>query len=155
MATLFWHHWLRLHFSSTGRCINPKCAVCEYGKSHWQPTRSTFLNTLSERENVLKGNTLFLWQRVSLSHFVCSAKGYSTFSKGITPSDSMNCGRAIFMDKVSWYIFIQSQATFSLVETIQAKLTFEQICLSCGVCLWFHIYLTAELLLGQKCLLLT
>ena len=70
---------------------------------------------------------------MSLDHFICSAKGRLTSSKGKTPTDQMYCGGAIFVDKASGYIFIQSQISFSAEETLQAKLTFEWMCLSHGV----------------------
>ena len=120
-------------FTSAGKCAHPKCAACEYGKARRRPTKSTIRTPVPERENALKGNTLFPGQRVSLDHFVCSAKGRLTFSKGKTPSENMYCGGAIFVDQASGYIFIQSQVTFSSVETLQAKLTFERMCLSNGV----------------------
>ena len=120
-------------FSAAGKCDHPKCAACEYGKARRQPTKSTIRKPVPERENALKGNILFPGQRVSLDHFVCSAKGRLSFSKGKTPLENMYCGGAIFVDQASGYIFIQSQVTFSSVETLQAKLTFEQMCLSNGV----------------------
>ena len=45
----------------------------------------------------------------------------------------MYYGGAIFVDQASGYIYVQPQVTFSSVETLQAKLTFERMCLSNGV----------------------
>ena len=120
-------------FSSAGKCEHPKCAACEYGKARRRPTKSTKCQHVPERENALKGNTLFPGQRVSPDHFVCSTKGRLPSSKGKTPTDQMYCGGAIFVDQASGYIFIQSQVAFSSEETLQAKLTFERMCLSHGV----------------------
>ena len=120
-------------FSSAGNCQHPKCAACEYGKASRRPTKSTLRTPVPERENALKGNILFPGQRVSLDHFICSAKGRLTSSKGKTPTDQMYCGGAIFVDQASGYIFIQPQVSFSAEETLQAKLTFERMCLSYGV----------------------
>ena len=116
-------------FSSAGKCDHPKCAACEYGKACWQPTKTTFKKPVPGRENALKTDVLFPGQHVSLNHFVCSVKGRLTSSKGKAPLGNMYCGEAIFVDQVSNYIFIQPQVSFSSVETLQAKLTFERMCL--------------------------
>jgi hypothetical protein len=42
-------------------------------------------------------------------------------------------GGAIFVDHASGYIYIQPQVTFSATETLQAKLSFERMCLASGV----------------------
>jgi hypothetical protein len=42
-------------------------------------------------------------------------------------------GGALFVDQASGYIFIQPQVTFSAVETLQAKLDFERMCLTSGI----------------------
>ena len=119
--------------SSAGKCDLPKCGSCEYGKARRRPTKSTLTTKVPSRENSLKSDVLFPGQRVSLDHFECSAKGRLLNSRGKTPTDSMYRGGAIFVDQASGYIFIQPQITFSSVETLQAKLEFERMCLTSGV----------------------
>jgi hypothetical protein len=118
---------------AAAKCEHPKCAACEYGKARRRPTKSSVTRPLPLKENVLKGDVLFPGQRVSLDHFECSAKGRLLTSHGKTPLNEMYRGGAIFVDQASGYIFVQPQVTFSSVETLQAKLDYERMCLTSGV----------------------
>ena len=120
-------------FIAASKCEHPKCAACEYGKARRRPTKSSITKLVPERENALKTNVLFPGQRVSLDHFECSTKGRLLTSFGKTSPDEMYRGGAIFVDQASGYIYIQHQVTFSAVETLQAKLNFERMCLTSGV----------------------
>ena len=120
-------------YRSASSCDHPRCAACEFGKARRRPTKSSITTPVPERENVLKTDVLFPGQRVSLDHFECSAKGRLLTSMGKSSLDDMYRGGAIFVDQASGYIFIQPQVTFSATETLQAKLTFERMCLSSGV----------------------
>ena len=120
-------------FRSASVCDPPKCAACEFGKARRRPTKSSTTTPVPERENALKADVLFPGQRVSLDHFECSAKGRLLTSKGKSSPDEMYRGGALFVDQASGYIFIQPQVTFSAIETIQAKLDFERMCLTSGV----------------------
>ena len=130
------------------------CCLWIWQACHW-PTKSTPQKPVPEWDNALKGYTLLPGQHNLLDHFVCSTKGFQTFSKHKAPLDNMYCGRAIFVYQVSRYISIHSQVTFSSVESLQVNLTFEQMCFSNGMsvisymcnngtaevqrfCLWHH-----------------
>ena len=59
-------------------------------------------------------------------------QGCPISSKGKILLEIIYCGGATFWDQASGFIYVQPQATFSLVETLQAKLTFERMCLTNG-----------------------
>mgnify|MGYP006171140743 FL=1 len=62
-------------FRAAARCTPPKCAACEYGKSHCRPLASTLSTPLPEREGATKFDDLFPGSGVSVDHFESKVPG--------------------------------------------------------------------------------
>jgi hypothetical protein len=82
---------------------------------------------------MLRDDHLAPGQRVSVDHFVCSAKGRLFGSRGKTSQDDMCCGGCVFVDHASSYVHIEFQAHLTTHETLQAKASYELMSRDLGV----------------------
>ena len=98
-----------------------------------QPTNTTVTGRVPETEGSLKNNDLFPGQRVSMDHFICSAKGRLYDSLGKSKDQVMFQGGCLFVDHASGYIHVEHQVSISASESIEAKLKFERVCYDMGV----------------------
>jgi transposase InsO family protein len=72
-------------------------------------------------------------QRVSVDHFVCSAKGRLFGSQGKTSQDDMFCAGCVFVDHASSYVHVEFQAHLTTHETLQAKASYKLMSRDLGI----------------------
>jgi len=118
---------------AASRCTPPKCAACEYGKAHRKPLQASTSTPTPEKEGGVKANDLYPGSGVSVDHFVSKVPGRLYTSRGKTSPTDMYKGGCIFTDHSSGLLFIQHQVGFTVLETLQAKMAFENWSYNSGV----------------------
>lgn len=118
---------------AASRCTPPKCAACEYGKPHRKPLQASTSTPTPEKEGGVKANDLYPGSGVSVDHFVSKVPGRLYTSRGKTSPTDMYKGGCIFTDHSSGLLFIQHQVGFTVLETLQAKMAFENWSYNSGV----------------------
>ena len=88
---------------------------------------------VKDHEGVLKKDSLFAGQHVSLDHFVCGTKGCLFTSMGKTSDSEMYDGGCIFIDSTTGFIHLVLQVNLNMHETLNAIHEFEQVCHDHGV----------------------
>ncbi|EEC45027.1 predicted protein [Phaeodactylum tricornutum CCAP 1055/1] len=153
---LCWHYRLgHLHFESICRlhrtgalsqsakvralhrlaanCDLPKCASCQFGKAKRCPSPGKAQTIVPAHDGSIKKEHLSPGQQVSVDHFICSAKGRLSSSKGKTTDDRMFSGGCLFVDHASSLVHVEHQVSLTSHETLQAKHRFETMTRDRGV----------------------
>ena len=99
----------------------PLCPACQFGKQRRRPAPGKKSSVVKDREGALKKDNLFPGQKVSVDHFVCSAKGRLIHTFGKEDPKKQYTGGCIFVDHASGYIFIEHQVHLNTQETLEAK----------------------------------
>jgi len=81
----------------------------------------------------LKADQLFPGQRVSVDHFVSSAKGRRVNTFGKESAKDKHVGGCIFVDHSSGRVHVELQSHLNSRETLRSKKEHETLCSSCGV----------------------
>jgi hypothetical protein len=91
-------------------------------------------SVVKDCEQVLKKNSLFAGQHVSLDHFVCGTKGCDLNYIGKTSDSKMFDGGCIFIDSTTGFIhLVLQEVNLNMHETLFAIHEFEQVCRNHGV----------------------
>jgi hypothetical protein len=89
---------------------------------------------VKDREGVLKKDSLFAGQHISLDHFVCGTKGHLFTSIRKMSDSEMFDGGCIFIDSATGFIHLVLQVNLNMRETLNAIHEFEQeVCRDHGV----------------------
>lgn len=122
----------RLHTRCVKCTTKPKCAACQFGKQKRRSTPGKKQIVVRDRIDSTKTNVLFPGQRVSVDHFVCSARGrlFDGFGKG---SDSNKyVGGIMFTDVATGHIWVDFLKHLNTHETLHAVKRYEEMCLDNG-----------------------
>ena len=123
----------QLHSSACKLQHNPKCAACLFAKQTARPMAGKRTTVVKDRAGILRRDNLLPGQEVSVDHFICSTKGrlFTGYNRG---NDSNRyCGGCIFCDHASGFVHVEFQSSLSSHDTLQAKESFDKLCLNHGV----------------------
>jgi hypothetical protein len=118
---------------AASKCALPKCASCIYGKQSRRPTGASTTKPVAQTVGSLKADDIFPGQRVSMDHFICSAKGRLYSSMGKTSEREMFSGGCIFVDHASGHVHVEHQVSFTAAHTLESKHRFERKMRNYGV----------------------
>ena len=122
-----------LHTQASKLREPPKCAACQFGKQTVQaPKSKSNTRVVRDKAPVLKQDSLFPGQNVSLDHFVCSTKGVTLSSRGGVNAPGY-VGGCLFVDNASGLTHVEFQQHLNTHETLEAVKQFESMCLDSGV----------------------
>jgi hypothetical protein len=102
-------------FSAAVKCAPPKYEVCELAKAKRRAKKAETKTKNPERDRALKDDHLSPGLRVSVDHFECRKRG-RTCDSYRKPTSKQYVGGCIFVDHVSYYVHVEHQFGFYVVE---------------------------------------
>ena len=99
----------------------PKCATCEFRKSHRRPNKINIIKKNNIKEQELKKDHLLPGQMVSADHYISRAPGRLYHTKSKSDQSDMFSGGCVFIDHASGYVSIKQQVEINATETAKEK----------------------------------
>ena len=104
------------------------CETFQYAKAHRFPTNGSIQSTHLKTDGAIHQGHLRADSLVSVDHFESRLKIQTYESMGGVTADKYVVG-CIFVDSMSFFLYVELQLRFSGSETIRAKQNFEKLAL--------------------------
>ena len=88
-------------------CERPKCAACEFGKTHLLPNKVKTTKKNAMKEQDLKKDNFLPGYMVSADHYISWATGRLYHTKGKSDTSAMFSEGCVFIDHASGYVRIK------------------------------------------------